>query len=51
MVSVPLSCTRSSAPNAVPVPHEIAAPAANDSSSGSGNAMDYVHIYLTIAMA
>jgi len=39
MVSRPEMCIRLSAPKAVPVPQEIAAPASNESASGSGTSV------------
>ncbi len=40
MVSPPCSWTRRSAPHAVPVPQEIAAPVTKESASGSGTSVD-----------
>jgi hypothetical protein len=40
MVSPPARFTRFSAPHAVPVPHEMAAPVTNESASGSGTSVD-----------
>ena len=40
IVSPPCSSTRRSAPQAVPVPQEMAAPVTKDSESGSGTSVD-----------